>query len=88
MPGNYGKSDISDAAALCKRVLDDFAEGKIGEIYLAYTHFKNTVSQEAQLIRMLPVEVSEPSEEKSSREILMNYEPNEQEALNQIIQNM
>ena len=60
-----------DAAALCKRVLDDFAEGKIGEIYLAYTHFKNTVSQEAQLIRMLPVEVSEPSEEKSSREILM-----------------
>ena len=63
----------------------DFAEGKIGEIYLAYTHFKNTVSQEAQLIRMLPVEVSEPSEEKSSREILMNYEPNEQEALNQII---
>ena len=74
-----------DAAALCKRVLDDFAEGKIGEIYLAYTHFKNTVSQEAQLIRMLPVEVSEPSEEKSSREILMNYEPNEQEALNQII---
>ena len=74
-----------DAAALCKRVLDDFAEGKMGEIYLAYTHFKNTVSQEAQLIRMLPVEVSEPSEEKSSREILMNYEPNEQEALNQII---
>ena len=46
---------------------------------------ENTVSQEAQLIRMLPVEVSEPSEEKSSREILMNYEPNEQEALNQII---
>ena len=37
------------------------------------------------MIRMLPVEVSEPSEEKSSREILMNYEPNEQEALNQII---
>ena len=74
-----------DAAALCKRVLDDFAEGKIGEMYLAYTHFKNTVSQEAQLIRMLPVEVSELSEEKSSREILMNYEPNEQEALNQII---
>lgn len=34
---------------------------------------------------MLPVEVSEPSEEKYSREILMNYEPNEQEALNQII---
>ena len=74
-----------DAAALCKQILTSFTNGEIGEIYLAYTHFKNTVSQEAQLIRMLPVEVSEPSEEKSSREILMNYEPNEQEALNQII---
>ena len=70
---------------LSQKLLTSFAAGEIGEIYLAYTHFKNTVSQEAQLIRMLPVEVSEPSEEKSSREILMNYEPNEQEALNQII---
>lgn len=59
-----------DAAALCKRVLDDFAEGKIGEIYLAYTHFKNTVSQEAQLIRMLPVEVSEPSEKSLPEKFL------------------
>ena len=74
-----------DAAELCKQILKAYTDGEIGEIYLAYTHFKNTVSQEAQLIRMLPVEVSEPSEEKSSREILMNYEPNEQEALNQII---
>lgn len=72
-----------DAAALCKRVLGDFAEGKIGEIYLAYTHFKNTVSQEAQLIRMLPVEMD--SEEDDRTGVLMNYEPNEQEALNQII---
>ena len=75
----------AEAMLLSDKLLTSFAAGEIGEIYLAYTHFKNTVSQEAQLIRMLPVEVSEPSEEKSSREILMNYEPNEQEALNQII---
>ena len=75
----------AEAMLLSQKLLTSFAAGEIGEIYLAYTHFKNTVSQEAQLIRMLPVEVSEPSEEKSSREILMNYEPNEQEALNQII---
>ena len=74
-----------DAASLCSRVLDAFTSGEVGEIYLAYTHFKNTVSQEAQLIRMLPVEVSEPSEEKSSREILMNYEPTTEEALDMII---
>ena len=75
----------AEAMLLSQKLLTSFAAGEIGEIYLAYTHIINTVSQEAQLIRMLPVEVSEPSEEKSSREILMNYEPNEQEALNQII---
>ena len=72
-----------DASALCKRVLEDFTEGKIGEIYLAYTHFKNTVSQEAKLMKMLPVEI-EPEEEKGAA-VLMNYEPNEEEALEEII---
>ena len=76
---------ITESDDVAKEDVVIYEVGKIGESYLAYTHFKNTVSQEAQLIRMLPVEVSEPSEEKSSREILMNYEPNEQEALNQII---
>ena len=29
-----------DAAALCKKILKSFSDGEIGEIYLAYTHFK------------------------------------------------
>lgn len=29
-----------DAAALCKKILQSFSDGEIGEIYLAYTHFK------------------------------------------------
>ena len=33
-----------DAAALSEKLLAAFAEGEIGEIYLAYTRFKNTVS--------------------------------------------
>ncbi len=48
-----------DAAALCKRVLKAFTDGQVGEIYLAYTHFKNTVTQEAKLIKLLPVELDE-----------------------------
>ena len=31
-----------DAMEICDKVLKDFTEGKIGQIYLAYTHFKNT----------------------------------------------
>ena len=50
-----------DAASLCNRVLDAFTSGEVGEIYLAYTHFKNTVSQEAKLIKLLPVEIEPDS---------------------------
>ena len=48
-----------DAAALCKQILTSFTNGEIGEIYLAYTHFKNTVSHEPKLIKLLPIELSD-----------------------------
>lgn len=74
-----------DAAAICKEVLRAFTEGEIGEIYLAYTHFKNTVSHEPTLIKLLPVEFDETQMAEVDQNVLMNYEPNEEEALNLII---
>lgn len=78
--------DYSDADAICKEVLGAYQRGEIGEIYLAYTHFKNTVVHEPKLMKLLPVSFDEEEiagEEDSS--ILMNYEPNEEEALDMII---
>ncbi len=75
-----------DAAALCKSVLEAYAAGEIGEIYLAYTHFKNTVSHEPTLLKLLPVEFDEEEMSAASEsEVLMNYEPNEEAALDMII---
>ena len=75
-----------DAALISKEVLKAFTEGEIGEIYLAYTHFKNTVSHVPTLIKLLPVEIDDAdSEAKTDHDLLMNYEPNEEEALNLII---
>lgn len=75
----------ADAAALCKKVLDAFTDGEVGEIYLAYTHFKNTVSHEPKLIQLLPVNLEEAEQEAEDSDLLMNYEPNEEEALDMII---
>lgn len=73
-----------DAAEISKAVLDAFAKGEIGEIYLAYTFFKNTVSHDPRLIKLLPVELeAEIKTEKAA--VPMNYEPEEEEALNMII---
>lgn len=77
--------EYDDAAVLCKEVLKSFADGEVGEIYLAYTHFKNTVTQEAKLIKLLPVEIDTDEAAQDKSGVLMNFEPNEEEAINLII---
>ncbi|MDD6037827.1 MAG: ATP synthase F1 subunit gamma [bacterium] len=74
-----------DAAAVCARVLDEYTKGEIGEIYLAYTHFKNTVVHVPKLMKLLPVEFSEEEIQAADDKLIMSYEPNEEEALNLII---
>ncbi|MDD6034851.1 MAG: ATP synthase F1 subunit gamma [Lachnospiraceae bacterium] len=79
---------FSDASAIGKQVLSDFAEGKISEIYLAYTVFKNTVSHIPTFIRLLPVSFDEKAEETADTTdslTLMNYEPEAEEAIELII---
>lgn len=70
-----------DAADVTAELLDAFLEDRIGEIYLAYTSFKNTVTHVPQLKRLLPVEAGE----EGAGLTLMNYEPNEEQVLNAII---
>ena len=74
-----------DAKEICDDVLSAFADGQVGEIYLAYTVFKNTVVHEPQLIRLLPVEADDAAHETDGSEALMTYEPSEEEALDMII---
>ncbi|MBR1629190.1 MAG: ATP synthase F1 subunit gamma [Lachnospiraceae bacterium] len=75
-----------DASRITKEILKRFSEGQIGEIYLAYTHFKNTVVHVPTLMKLLPVEVDEEDVETGrASNLLMNFEPNEEEALSLII---
>ena len=73
---------------ITKKVLRSFTDGEVGEIYMAYTNFKNTVSQEARLIKLLPLNMDElpaPEEDGSEDLVLMNYEPEADEALSSLI---
>ncbi len=80
-----------DAMSIGKEVLSKFSRGEIGEIYLAYTIFKNTVVQIPNLMKLLPIDAaditSEGEDDQSPLEkiTLMNYEPEPEEALNDII---
>ena len=75
----------SDAMAIGQEVLRAFEAGEIGEIYLAYTSFKNTVVHEPKLIKLLPVNPEEFENKGAENNILMNYEPDQEEALDIII---
>lgn len=85
---------FGDAVAIGKTVTGALERGEIDEVYLAYTVFKNTVTQIPTLIKILPfheedldfVEGEDSSEEKKKgAEALMNYEPEEEETLKYII---
>ena len=75
-----------DARLLSQRLLTAFAEDEIGEIYLAYTSFKNTVSHEPKLLKLLPVEPNDYEVAEAERQnAIMNFEPEDVEALDMIV---
>ncbi len=84
----------ADAMVICKEVLEAFEKGEISEIYLAYTAFKNTVVHIPTLLKLLPVETGGESdvdpavssgEKQAEDKALMNFEPEDEEALNLLI---
>ena len=76
-----------DAMAITDQLLKSYADGEVGEIYLAYTGFKNTVVHEPTLLKLLPVEAAKEGESAQSTgsRAMMNFEPEDEEALNMII---
>ena len=78
-----------EAMKLSKEILTGFSNGEFGEIYLAYTAFKNTISHEPTLVKLLPYEADESENVADKQDeddnVLMNFEPKDEEALNLII---
>lgn len=74
----------ADAMRISEDLLKAFSDGKVGEIYLAYTAFKNTVSHVPTLLKLLPVD-TDGLEDADEDKALMNFEQDEEEALNLLI---
>ena len=72
---------FEDAKRIGTRLLQDYMNGEIGEIYVAYTEFKNTVVHIPRLVKLLPVEAT-PSE---GEDALMTFEPSEEEAISLLV---
>ena len=76
---------FSDATEMTKELLTQFSRGEIGEIYIAYTNFKNTVTQEPKLVKLLPLSADDFEEKNIDDKLLMNFEPTPEDVLDMVV---
>ena len=76
---------FSDATQMTKELLTQYTQGEIGEIYIAYTNFKNTVTQEPVLRKLLPLSADDFEEKEIDDKLLMNFEPTPEDVLDRVI---
>jgi len=74
--------EFSDAQNIAKKALRLFEREKVDEIKLIYTRLISTISQEATLLKLLPIEKRE--DVKTSDEFV-NYEPSPEVVLDYLI---
>ena len=75
----------ADAMNISKKLLEDYAAGEIGEIYVAYPGFKNSVTHVPTLLRLLPVNVEDERLDEGGSSAVMEFEPQSEEAIDLII---
>lgn len=74
-----------DARDIGERLLKLYEEGEIDEVYIAYTTSKSAISQEAKLLKLMPLDASSFEDETDDDKVIMNYEPDPEVVLDQII---
>ena len=78
----------SDASDISTDVMEAFENGTVNEIYIAFTVFRNTVSQVPTFLKLLPADIGidgDNDPNTGAAEALMNFEPDPEEALRMII---
>ncbi len=89
--GNSDAPTLEQANEVADTLLDAFLtpveDGGVGELHVVYTRFRTMVSQEPQVIRMLPLEVVEGVSEPGEQEALplYDFEPDADEVLDALL---
>lgn len=79
------KPDYEDAAEIGNMLLKAYDNGEIDSIYLAYTRFISTISNEPETVTLLPVSKEDFPSQKSGSLTSTIYEPDEEEVLDYLI---
>ncbi|GAA3611535.1 F0F1 ATP synthase subunit gamma [Marihabitans asiaticum] len=85
------KPSFEDARAIGERLVKDFVtdtgEGGVDEVHVVFTRFVSMVSQEPEVIRLLPLEIVEGVEDPEQGEVfpLYEFEPSADELLDALL---
>ena len=77
--GDY--PELSRILTIARLVMDDYADGTVDQVHLAYTRFVSTVRQEPIMIQLIPVQPPEQAEGAINYE----YEPEPADVLNNLL---
>lgn len=89
--GSSEKPSFENAREIGERLVADFVKeyegGGVDEVHVVYTRFVSMVTQEAEVIRLLPLEVVEGVEEPGAEELypLYEFEPSGEELLDTLL---
>jgi F-type H+-transporting ATPase subunit gamma len=77
------RPEITDIIGPVQAMLKAYTDGEIDEIHLLSNHFVNTMTQQAETLRLVPVEPVEDDELKHHWDYI--YEPDSKEVLNDLL---
>ena len=89
--GSSEKPSFDNAREIGERLVADFTtdfeDGGVDEVHVVFTRFVSMVTQEAEVIRLLPLEVVEGVEEPGADELypLYEFEPSGEELLDTLL---
>ncbi|MBU0511509.1 MAG: ATP synthase F1 subunit gamma [Chloroflexi bacterium] len=90
--GLPARPSFADVSAIGQLAVDEFLNGKVDEVYLAYTDFVNMVTQVPMVKKLLPLEIGSEADRveafgniKTRQTATYIYEPGQEEILDEIV---
>ena len=83
--GKSAKPNYSDAEVLAKKIIDLFEDGQFGVCKVIYNKFVSAITQEVTFKSLIPVEVTQNEVEKDNSSSIYDFEPGEEEILNDLL---
>jgi len=81
--GDY--PELDRIRSIARIVIDEYTDGTVDQVQLAYTRFVSTVRQEPAMIQLIPVEPPEGDDAGEAGQFQYDYEPDPGQVLNNLL---